>query len=111
MKRRAKRPSSFDETMAAELLGKYVIIGLRLMNMRGDLKSQTQVHGTVVGVDARFGFRVLAEGLKKGKEYKLPPDTKAFHRMALGVYHLDETDEEVTNPAFKADFTIAERDA
>jgi hypothetical protein len=106
-----KRAPPFDEKVAAELLGKYVILGLRLMNMRGELKSQTQVHGKVVAADPRFGFRILAQGLHKGKEYKLPPDTKAFHRMEPGVYQLDETDEEVVNPAFKVDFTIAERDA
>jgi hypothetical protein len=106
-----KRPASFEESLAAELLGKYVIVGLRILNMRGELKVQTQIHGRVVAASARFGFRLVAQGINKGREYKLPPDTRAFHRMAPGTYRLDETDEEVQDPDFKADFTIAERDA
>lgn len=101
----------FDHVLAKELVGKHLLVGLTYMDNHGEVKSQEQVHGHVTHVDPRSGFTMKLLGERKGEEYCLPPDTRAFERASPGEYRLRSTGEVVVNPDYTASWTITVSDA
>ena len=101
----------FDHVLAKEIQGKHILVGITYVDKRGEFKSQEQVHGHITNVDPRSGFTMTLLGVRKGEEYCLPPDTRAFERASPGEYKLKATGEVVVNPDYTATWTVEEPDA
>jgi hypothetical protein len=98
----------WDETLARELVGSYVLVGITRLDASGGLIQQIQLHGYVQSAEKNVGIRMLLEGNRKGQTYNLPPDTQAFQRAKPGKYTLRSSDEVVVDPDFTTSWTIQE---
>ena len=98
--------SFFDETFAASLVGKYVLVGLTIQSHDGRTIERRQVHGIVVSADRRTGVTIDLHGSRKGEKYVLPPDTRDFRPGKLGMYRPRDSDDIVWNPDFTCSWTI-----
>lgn len=101
----------FDTSIARELLGKYVLVGITVEDKRGVFRRQEQFHGTVVSADPRVGITVALRGRREGETTTLPPDTRPWQPAAKGRYRLRGTGEEVADPDFTATWHLTEPDA
>jgi len=90
----------FDTSLAADLIGKRILIGITYLNADGDLESQQQLHGIVECASETEGVLIKLQGVYAGKELSLPPDTSAISRAEPGIYRLRATGEEVENPDY-----------
>lgn len=96
----------FDEEHARALVGKYVLVGIAVVDSRNNVREQQQVHGRVVDVDEATGIRVRLEGARAGEEYVLPPDLTPFYAATPGNYSLRATGEVVTDPDWLVTQTV-----
>ena len=99
----------WDETLAAAVVGKVVLVGLTYLEANGELIEQQQFFGTAVSADSRKGILLSLRGQRAGEQYNLPPDTRAIDIAPAGEYRLRGTGEVVTNPDYTAMFSIAKR--
>jgi hypothetical protein len=98
----------WDEAVAKELVGRYLLIGITRLDAAGTQIQQVQIHGYVQSYDKMSGIKVHLEGKRKGETYMLPPDTQAFQRAKPGKYTLRSTGEIVVDPDFTTSWTIQE---
>jgi hypothetical protein len=96
---------AFDDSLAAALLGKCVLVGLTYEKQDGTVTEQRQLHGTVVAAD-RSGIRLTLLGGELGSTFNLPPDTRAFSPAPPGEYRLRSTGEIVVDPDYLSTWTI-----
>src|SRR5690348_2268605 len=96
------RAFEFDDALAAELVGKYVLVGVSVEDKRGVFKRDEQFHGIVLSCDRRSGIKVALRGSREGQTKTFPPTTGVWQRAAKGVYRLRATGEEVVDPDFTA---------
>lgn len=101
----------YDSAFAAELLGKYVLVGVTINDRHGGLKRHEQWHGVVVSVDPREGFRLALRGTGQGTYRMLPPDTRGFCVADKGHYNLHSTGETVVDPDYLSTWTVEQQDA
>lgn len=104
------RPS-FDTAFAAELVGKYVLIGITVESKSGEFKRQEQFHGMVEIADPDRGIKIALRGVREGQDKWLPPATHVFEVAAKGVYTLHETGESVEDPDFIVTWLLQQPDA
>lgn len=95
--------ASFDHELAAELIGKHVLIGLTYELADGDVESQHQLHGLVVRCDEST---IAIEPWGGGELFTLPPDLRSFQRAPAGEYRLRSTGEVVVDPDYLASWTV-----
>ena len=98
----------FDGHFARELVGKHVLVGVTVLDHRGELVEQKQFHGRVDKADAKDGFRLKLLGEREGESEWLPPDTRAFHKARPGEYRLKTTGEVVVDPDFTTSWTYTQ---
>ncbi len=84
-----------------ELLGKSVAIGITKVDYEGNVTEQQQFVGRFKSMDHSIHVR-----LKNGRDFKLPPDLRAFQKAKPGVYRFSSTGEEVENPDFTTSWTV-----
>ena|SRR5438105_3356427 len=101
----------FDELVASELIGKYVLVGVTVKDKRGEFRRQEQFHGTVVEAHPGRGIKLNLRGARNGEEKWLPPATNVFTAASPGVYRLRASGEEVVNPDFTATWRLTQPDA
>ena len=95
----------FDHALAREVMGKYVLIGVTVLDHTGKLLEQKQFHGKVTQADPRSGFSIQLLGEREGEHEALPPDTRAFQKARPGEYRLKATGEVVVDPDYTAMWT------
>jgi hypothetical protein len=101
----------FDEGVAAELIGKYVLVGVTVEDRRGAHKRDEQFHGTVLSADRKSGIKVALRGTREGQTKVLPPATNIWQRAEKGVYRLRSTGEKVVDPDFTATWQLIQPDS
>jgi hypothetical protein len=101
----------FDEEVAHDLIGKYVLVGVTVEDRRGGFRRQEEFHGTVVSADGDAGITLALRGRRERELKKLPPATNVFRPAAPGVYRLRSSGEEVLDPDFTATWLVVESDA
>jgi hypothetical protein len=102
-------PDAWDDEVAADLLGKTVLIGLTYQSPDDVIMRREQVYGFVTSADRKRGIALELDGQRLGETYVLPPTTSAFQRAPLGDYRLSTTGEVVSDPSYTASFTIVGR--
>lgn len=102
-----ERPLEWDEALAAELVGKYVIAGFIHLERDGiSVREKRQVHGVILDAQRDEGFHLALRGHGLGETIILPPNTSAFVKLSRGRYRLKGTDETVSNPDYTSLWTI-----
>jgi len=93
--------AEWDAALAAELLGRLVLVGVTRQTPDEELIEQLQVYGIVVAVDETEGISVEVHGEQwKGRTFALPPSPRAFQKARPGKYTLRGTGEVVTDPDY-----------
>jgi hypothetical protein len=90
--------------MAAQLLGKHLLVGLTYLNDDGTVERQKQLHGDVIRAD-EDGVAIL---LSSGEHYSLPPDLRPYKQAAPGEYRLRSTGEVLIDPDYIANWTVTQ---
>jgi hypothetical protein len=96
----------WDETVAHELVGGLLLIGVTVLDAAGGVTDKFQVYGRVSSADQTGGIDVKLRGNREGETYTLPPDTRAFRRAKPGNYTLKATGEVVVDPDFTTSWTF-----
>lgn len=96
----------WDDALAREHIGKYVIVGLTYEGSDGQPLRREQLHGRIAFVDPMQGFCVVLEGVKLGMVYWMPPDLQQFRAARAGEYRLRSTGEVVVQPDLLANWLI-----
>ena len=99
----------WDESIAEDVVGKVVLVGLTYLEADGRLIEQQQFFGTVVSADSRKGILLFLKGQRAGEQYNLPPDTRAIEIASSGEYRLRGTREVVVDPDYTVMFSIAKQ--
>jgi hypothetical protein len=86
---------SADE--AADLVGKYILIGLRYVDNLGVEVHSAQMHGIVSAASTKQ-VHVALRGERHGSTFLLPPDPRFFSAAKPGKYTLRSTGEVIENP-------------
>lgn len=68
----------FDAALALELVGKYVLVGVKVDDRWGEIRRHEQFHGTIVSADAAVGIDLLLRGAREGERKWLPPAPHGF---------------------------------
>lgn len=101
----------WNSEFATWLIGKYILVGITTIKSKtNEVIEQVQVHGIVNSAEKRQGIRIACEGVRKGTDYMLPPDTAAFSPSAEGIYRLYTTNEEIDSPDAIATWEIFRTD-
>jgi len=100
----------FDETVARDLIGKHVLVGITVEDRHGEFRRQEEFHGTVVSADRTAGITLALRGLRESEIRKLPPATNAFRPARPGIYRLRSSGEEVLDPDLTATWLLVETD-
>jgi hypothetical protein len=99
----------WDESIAEDVVGKVVLVGLTYLEADGRLIEQQQFFGTVVSADSRKGILLSLKGQRAGEQYNLPPDTRGIEIASSGEYRLRATGEVVVDPDYTVMFSIAKQ--
>ena len=94
----------FDDDIAAELIGRHVLVGITYVDEADQVLEQKQVHGVVVRANRQEGIVFRLE--PSGKEFTLPPFTGGFERAAPGEYRLRSTGEIVVDPDYTSTWSV-----
>jgi hypothetical protein len=97
---------AWDDTVAHDLLGSIVIVGITYVDPEGVPESQAQYYGLVTTADKTQGILIECHGVWAGELCGLPPETAAFQKAASGTYRLRSTGEEVVDPDYLSSWTI-----
>lgn len=92
-----------DETLAKQMLGTVVLVGVTIMNRRDEVEGHEQYFGTVLRISEEDGL-IIRRG-DTGEEMWLPPALDAYQRAASGEYRLKATGQVVVDPDYYATFT------
>ena len=94
----------WSEARARSLVGKRIIIGITRLDADGNPLGQEQLHGEVVGVNAKDGVAIRIAG--RADLYWLPPHLGAFHSAPPGEYRFRATGEVVVDPDLMSTWTV-----
>ncbi|WP_262028719.1 hypothetical protein [Microvirga sp. Mcv34] len=95
---------SYDAELAADLIGKTLLVGLTYLDSNGSLANRRQLFGTVISCDERKGIVLKLSG--SDELFTIAPITDAIEPAAPGVYQLSDEDVEVIDPDFTALLTV-----
>lgn len=102
-----KHPPSFDDgrtrfdpALAARLIGKRVLVGIKYEDFRGTLKREEQLVGIVSSVHPTKGIVISLEADHAGETLQLPPSTESFEVAPKGEYSVGSAGEVVIDPDF-----------
>ena len=98
-------PPPFDQQIADEYLGKYILLGLTYLDHEGREVRRLQLHG-IVEYATPDGIVVSLRGRHDGESWNMPPDLGAISRADPGIYTLHSTGERLENPDLLASWTI-----
>ena len=101
----------YDPSVAAELIGKTVLVGITVNDRRGELKRHEQFYGRVTSAEPTRGFTIELQGSRAGETKSLPPATGAFFKAPPGTYNLRSTGESVVDPDYTSTWTLTQPDA
>jgi hypothetical protein len=87
----------------SELVGKYIIVGITVLDHNDQLVEQHQLHGEIIRVENNH---IVVIKQKSGDEYKLPYQANAYQDAPAGEYRLRSTGEAVVNPDLMTTWTI-----
>jgi hypothetical protein len=93
---------TFDEGIAAQLIGKTILVGVTLKSWGGQIVDMRQVLGEIVEADARSGIHIARA---EGGDYWLPPDTRSLQPAEPGEYLLHKGGS-VTDPDYVTSWAI-----
>ena len=96
----------FDKEFAKKLTGRSILIGVSVLNSKGEIESREQMHGLVKSVSEVDGIVIILNGSFKGHEWKMPPDTSCIKAAEPGEYHLKATGETIKNPDFLCSWEV-----
>ena len=100
----------YDSSLAAELIGKTVLVGVTVNDKRGDLKRYEQFYGVITTAEPATGFTIELQGSRAGETKCLPPATGAFFKAPPGTYNLRSTGECVVDPDYTSTWTLTQPD-
>ena len=98
-------PPPFDQRIADEYLGKYILVGLTYVDHKGNETRCVQLHG-VIEKAAPDGITISLRGARNGESWNMPPDLRAIFVAEPGIYTLHDTGERIENPDLLARWTI-----
>lgn len=87
----------FTEAEAADLVGKYMLIGITYLDDKGVELHRAQMHG-VVSAASTSGVEVALRGARDGGSFSLPPDPRFYSVAKPGKYTLRSTGEVIEDP-------------
>jgi len=96
----------WDTTLANDLPGKVLLVGISYVAEDGSLIEQQQFFGEVESVQQNRGIVVLLRGRRAGERYNLPPDTRFINAASPGEYKLRSTGEVVVDPDYTVTFSL-----
>ncbi len=99
----------FNESLAKDMIGKIMLVGITYIKSHGELHSQSQFFGMVLSANAEEGIKLQLAGQHAGKEYNLPPDTSCIWKAGPGVYTLSESKEKLDNPDYLCTWEIHQK--
>ena len=99
---------TWDDTVAATLVGKRVHVELRYADPRGHVIRQARFCARVRGADPTSGIDLSLD--ETGDGFLLPPDLSTFEWAYPGEYPDDATGELVENPDVRASWQITAPD-
>ena len=94
---------NFDEKLAEEMIGKYVLVGVNKLNSDEQVISVEQIHGKILRASSEDGLIILQSD---GSEFGLPPLLECYQEAVEGVYSLKSSNEKITNPDYVATFNV-----
>ena len=100
----------WDPKLAAELVGKTVLVGVTDLAADGAVVGHRQFHGHAIRADWRAGIALRLGGERAGEEIVLPPDTRAFRPAAPGEFRLAPFSDAAGFPDFLATLSVPARD-
>jgi hypothetical protein len=105
LRRNMEQPPPFDQAIADEYVGKYILVGITHLDSEGNLTHQTQFHGVVEQASPN-GIIISLRGSHAGESWRMPPDLRAISEASPGVYTLRDTGEQIKDPDLLATWTI-----
>ena len=100
----------YDSDLAFTLVGFHLLVGLIVLDRRGEVRRQEQGHGVVTEVSPVSGIHLTFARLRAGELRTLPPATHLLQPADPGRYALRGTGEVVVDPDYLATWTLIERD-
>jgi hypothetical protein len=102
------RPPSglWDDAVAAQILGKTVLVGMSYPAQGGAPERHEQFHGVVAKAERGHGILLDLAGSRAGEQHLLPAVTSALVPAAPGIYRLRATGEEVVDPDYISTWTV-----
>jgi hypothetical protein len=95
----------YDEDLAADLIGKYILVGLTYQDKQGNFLYQKQLHGVIIAA-APNGITIALRGVNNGETWIMPPDLSNIEPANPGTYTLKSTNEVVENPDFYSNWFV-----
>lgn len=96
---------TFDQDLAAEYIGKYILIGITNVDASGEIYNRQEMHGVITSISSK-GVEVDLKGLCEGQSWKMPPALNCIQKADPGVYNLKSTGESVEDPDLLITWTI-----
>jgi hypothetical protein len=100
-----ERPS-WDDELAARIIGKTLLIGITYCHPDGSVREQKQLHGIAVEADPNRGVSIACQGENIGRRYTVPPDFRSLQPAEPGEYRLKSTGEIIKDPDYTSSWTI-----
>ena len=97
--------SIFDDTLAENLIGKTLLIGITHTDSEGKMLSRSQIFGSVTIANRDQG--ICIRNSQSDEEKWFPPDTRGIEPARPGQYRNRATGEVVDNPDYLGSWTIA----
>jgi hypothetical protein len=95
----------FDENIASQFLGKYILVGATYLNHDGSLNEQVQMYGMIESA-SHEGFRISLRGARQGESWTMPPVREAIQPAKPGRYSLRASGEVIEDPDFLSTWTV-----
>jgi hypothetical protein len=95
---------AWDNSLAEDLIGATLLVGLTYLNHDGSLRSRRQFFGRVRTCTLEKG--IVVEDEETGEILNLPPLQEAIEHAGPGRYQMRESDRVVDDPDFTALFTV-----
>jgi hypothetical protein len=100
----------FDQKMAVQYIGKYVLIGISIYDSKGIFVRQEQIHGIITKVSEKTGITVDLKGVNEGATRDFPPNIQSLSIAKKGEYSLRQTGEVIEDPDLLWTWNITDRD-
>ena len=87
-----------------DLIGKVILLGVRLYRHDGNFIRNTQVHGVVKEINDEAG--IVVQEAVTGTEFNMPPGFDHIYAATKGIYRSRETEDEVADPDFLTQWAV-----